>query len=126
MALPPEVPAKKVDRVNAALKKMSAAEKGALPGLEADDFRLFGTISQHVCFLDLNLRRALELMHLAKMLPPEYVKKYPHYKDAGLTTILSGSVDKMDPKLEDVKEAKFRLEEIGRCRLYRNLISHFA
>ena len=33
-----------------------------------DDFRLFGAISQHYCFLDLNLRRALEIMKLAKRL----------------------------------------------------------
>jgi hypothetical protein len=42
MALPEEVPAEKVQRVNEALSKMSAAEKGALPSLDGEDFRLFG------------------------------------------------------------------------------------
>lgn len=32
----------------------------------------------------------------------------------------------MDPNVEDLEEALFRLEEIGRCRTYRNLINHFA
>jgi hypothetical protein len=46
--------------------------------------------------------------------------------DRGLTDVLKGCVEKMDPKDEDLKDALFRLEEIGRCRVYRNLINHFA
>lgn len=126
MALPKEVAAEKVQRVNEALSKMSAVEKAALPPLDDEDFRLFGAISQHYCFLDLNLRRALEIMRLAKRIPPEYLKQYPDYADAALTDVLKGSVEKMDPNMEDLEEAMFRLEETGRCRTYRNLINHFA
>ena len=32
----------------------------------------------------------------------------------------------MEPNIEDLEETLFRLEEIGRCRTYRNLVSHFA
>ena len=32
----------------------------------------------------------------------------------------------MDPNVEDLEEALFRLEESARCRTYRNLINHFA
>jgi hypothetical protein len=126
MALPKEVPADKVLKVKEALSKMSTEEKASLPPLEDEDFRLFGAISQHYCFLDLNLRRALEIMRLAKRLPSEHLKKYPDYADALLTEVLMGSVKNMDSKTEDLEEALFRLEEIGRCRTYRNLINHFA
>lgn len=88
MALPKEVPADKVQRVNEALSTMSVAEKSALPPLDDEDFRLFGAISQHYCFLDLNLRRALEIMRLAKRIPPEHLKHYPDYTDGALTDVL--------------------------------------
>src|SRR5712692_7177029 len=108
MALPKEVDAEKVRAVNEALSKMSPQELGALPSLCNDDLRLFGAISQHYCFLDLNLRRALEIMHMAKRLPPEHVKKYPNYSDTSLTEVLRGSAAKMDAK-EKLEETLFRL-----------------
>lgn len=126
MALPKEVSADKVQKVEQTLAKMSAAEKAALPSLDGEDFRLFGAICQLYCFLDLNLRRALEIMRLAKRIPPEHLKQYPDYTDAALTDVLKGSIEKMDSNVEDVEEALFRLEEIGHCRSYRNLINHFA
>jgi hypothetical protein len=126
MALPKEVDAEKVRAVHEAIGKMTPQQIGDLPPLEDDDFKLFGIISQHYCFIDLNLRRALEIMHAAKRLPPERVKKYPKYRDADLADILRSSAEKMDPDVEDLEEILFRLEEIGRCRTYRNLISHFA
>jgi hypothetical protein len=126
MTLPKELDAAKVRAVSAAIAKMTPQELRALPPLDNDDLRLFGTISQHYCFLDLNLRRALEIMRMAKRLPPEHVKKYPNYSDALLTDVLRGSVEKMDAKVENLEESLFRLEEIGRCRTYRNLLSHFA
>lgn len=126
MALPKEMRTEKVERVSKALSGMSAADKSALPPLENDDFQLFGIVSQHYCFIDLNLRRALEVMRLAKRIPPEHLKQYPDYTDAALTDVLKGRVEKMDPTVENLEEALFRLEEIGRCRTYRNLINHFA
>lgn len=126
MALPKPVDAAKVRAVSEAIAKMSPQEIAALPPLDDEDFRLFGAISQHYCFIDLNLRRALEIMHLAKRLPPEHVKKYPNHNDSSLTDVLRGSVEKMDPAIENLEESLFRLEEVGRCRTYRNLIAHFA
>lgn len=126
MALPKEVDAPKVRAVNEALSKMSGQEIAALPPLDNDDLRLFGAISQLYCGLDLNLRRALEIMKMAKRLPPEHVKKYPDYSDGSLAEILKGSAENMDPSEENLEETLFRLQEIGRCRTYRNLISHFA
>jgi hypothetical protein len=59
----------------------SASRRGALaalPGLNGDDFMVFGTLIQHFCFIDLNLRRALELFKLSEMLPESAKKLYPN------------------------------------------------
>jgi hypothetical protein len=45
-----------------------------------------------------------------------HLKQYPDYTDAALTDVLKGSVGKMDPNVENLEEALFRLEELGRCR----------
>jgi len=126
MALPKSVDTAKVRAVSEAIDKMTAQEIATLPGLDDEDLRLFGAISQYYCFIDLNLRRALEIMHLAKRLPVEHVAKYPNYTDALLTDVLRGSFEKMDGKIDALQEILFRLEEIGRCRAYRNLLAHFA
>ena len=126
MALPREAPADNVTAVSAALAQMSPNEKANLPPLDDDDFRLFGVISQHFCFIDFNLRRSLEIMRMAKRLPPEHVKKYPNYSDADLAGILIQTVKGLDPTVENLEEALSRLGEINHCRGYRNLISHFA
>jgi hypothetical protein len=126
MVLPKEMKTEKVMAINAAITKMTPQELAALPQLDADDFRLFGIIAQTYCFIDLNLRRALEVMKLAKRLPSEHVKRYPNYSDAELAGILKQTVQAMDPKTERHEESLLRLEEIDRCRSYRNLLSHFA
>jgi hypothetical protein len=67
MALPRENRTAKVIAVEEAIKKMSPQELAALPGLDGEDFKVFGTFIQHFCFIDLNLRRALELFAISKM-----------------------------------------------------------
>jgi hypothetical protein len=80
MALPGDNPTDKVKAVEEAIKKMGPKDLAALPDLEAEDFRLFGTLIQQFCFMDLNLRRALETFHSAEMLPKDYLKPYlPRY-----------------------------------------------
>jgi hypothetical protein len=106
MALPQEVDAEKVRVVKEAIAKMSSQEIVGLPSIDKDDFRLFGAITQLYCFLDLNLRAALEVMHRANRLPPESVSKYPDYRDAALSAILKGSAVRMDPKVEKLEPKK--------------------
>jgi hypothetical protein len=126
MALPKEVLTEKVLAIREAIRKMTSEELGALPSLQDDDFRLLGIIVQTYCFIDLNLRRALEIMRMAKRLPPQHLKKYPNYSDAHLAGILIETVRGMDPTVENVEESVFRLGEIDHCRGYRNVVSHFA
>jgi hypothetical protein len=61
MALPHEIRTAKVIEVENSIKKMSPQEVAALPGLDGEDFMVIGMLIQHFCFIDLNLRRALEV-----------------------------------------------------------------
>lgn len=126
MALPNENRTAKTDAVEAEIKKMGPKDMAALPGLDADDFRVFGTLIQHFCFIDLNLRRALELFQLSGMLPESAKKLYPNLPDAKLTETLVEIVQEMDAKAEDIPLALNWLEVIAKTRGYRNLAGHFA
>lgn len=81
MALPPVIGTAKVIEVNEAVQKMSPKELEALPNLDDDDFKVFGSLIQHFCFVDLNLRRALEVFAISKMLPKSAQKLYPDLAD---------------------------------------------
>jgi hypothetical protein len=109
----------------------SASRRGALaalPGLNGDDFMVFGTLIQlqHFCFIDLNLRRALELFKLSEMLPESAKKLYPNLPDAKLTETLVEIVNGMYAEAEDKPTALTWLEVISKTRGYRNLVGHFA
>ena len=71
MALPLDNPNPKTDAVETEIKKMGPKDLAALPDLDDDDFKVIGALIQYFCFMDLNLRRALETFHAAKMLPKE-------------------------------------------------------
>ena len=75
MALPKDNPDEKTDAVAAEIKAMGSKDLAALPDLEPEDFRLFGTLIQYFAFMDLNLRRALETFHSVELLPTKYVKR---------------------------------------------------
>jgi hypothetical protein len=123
MALPREIRTSKVVEVQAAIKKMSPREIAALPGLDDDDFRVFGTLIQHFCFIDLNLRRALEIFVKSKMLPE---KRYPKLTDSKLTEMLIDIVTKRDGTVEDIPMAIGFLDGLSKARGNRNLVGHFA
>jgi hypothetical protein len=102
MALPPENKTPKVGGVKDAIEKMAPEEFGALPSIDEQDIRLFGFIIQNFGFIDLNLRRALEIFHLARLLPQEAAEKYPNLRDSELADVLIDIVQKLDTKLEPV------------------------
>ena len=110
MALPNENRTAKTDAVEAEIKKMGPKDLAALPGLDDSDFKTFGTLIQHFCFIDLNLRRSLELFHLSGMLPESAKKLYPNLPDAKLAEALAEIVNGMDAKVEDISAALTWLE----------------
>jgi hypothetical protein len=123
MALPREIRTSKVIEVQAEIKKMSPQQIGELPGLDDDDLKMFGTLIQHFCFIDLNLRRALEIFVKAKMLSEERYSKLP---DSKLAEILLDIVTKLDATVEDIPTAIGFLEGISKARGTRNIVGHFA
>jgi hypothetical protein len=134
MALPRENRTAKVIAVEEAIKKMSPQELAELPGLDGEDFKVFGTLIQHFCFIDLNLRRALELFAISKMLPKGAANRYQDLPDSELTKLPDSELTKalieivkgMDAKVEDIPTALTCLEGISKARGCRNLVGHFA
>jgi hypothetical protein len=126
MALPLDNSTAKVIAVQEAIKKMSPQELSTLPGLERGDFAAFGMLMQHFCFIDLNLRRALELFAISKMLPKSVAKRYPDLSDSMLRETLIEIVKGMDVEAEDIPMALSWLEDFSKARGYRNLVGHFA
>jgi len=88
MVLPREDRTAKVIAVEEAIKKMSPQELAALPGLDGEDFKVLGALIQHFCFIDLTLRRALELFAISKMLPKSTANRYQDLHDSKLTEAL--------------------------------------
>ena len=125
MALPGEFRNEKVTSVEEAVLNLSAQQLAALPSLEDADFHLFGVIVQHFGFIDLNLRRAVEIFHIAKRLPDLASKAFPDLQDGTLTDVLIAVVEGMDHGAEPVATVD-QLKAIAQCRRYRNLVAHFA
>ncbi len=126
MALPDEISSEKVAAISEALAKMSGAEIAALPDLDGADFRCFGRLIQCFCFIDLNLRRALEVFELTGRLPNNWKKDYPKIPDGLLTDALSDTVRTLDPKSEPIEETLTWLTAISKFRGFRNLAGHAA
>lgn len=126
MALPDEISTEKVAAISDALGKMSGEQIASLPELEGSDLRCFGRLIQCFCFIDLNLRRALELFYLAGKLPEKWQKDYPKISDANLTEAMSDIVRTLDPNTEPVEEIITWLAAISKFRGFRNLAGHAA
>src|ERR1700730_19227656 len=101
MALRKENRTAKVIAVEEAIKKMSPQELAALPGLDGEDFKVFGTLIQHFCCIDLNLRRAKEVFAIAEMLP----KRKPKRSEPLIEIVIIEIVKGMDVKVEDIPMA---------------------
>lgn len=126
MALPVEINTDKVATISEALGKMSGAEIAALPDLEGTDLRCFGRLIQCFCFIDLNLRRAIEVFELAGKLPEKWKKDYPKFPDGALTEVLSDIVRTLDPNSEPIEVTITWLTAISKFRGFRNLAGHAA
>jgi leucyl-tRNA synthetase len=126
MALPPETKTEKVINIHTAIGKMTPQEIGALPSLDEQDLRLFGNVVQQFCFIDLNLRRALEIFHLARLLPQRVIDSYPNIRDSDLTEVLTEIIERMDAQDEPIEVSLTWLKAISRFRNFRNLVAHFA
>src|SRR5262249_16727714 len=115
-----------MEALNKTLEAMTPEQFSSLPPLTDDDHRLIGIYIQLYNSMDFNLRRAIELFALAKLLPSDLEKKYPRFQHAELASTAGRVVEKMDSSIEDIPHALHQLKEIERGRSFRNLMGHFS
>jgi hypothetical protein len=126
MALPKAFPTPEIERVLNHVRSITSSEQNGLPSLGDRDLHMIGSLVQHYCFIDVNLRRAAEIFYLAKMLPKAAAKQYPDIQDALITDAVASAVSFMDPDEENVAEAMGKLGLLNSGRVYRNLVCHFS
>jgi hypothetical protein len=126
MALPPEYLTPKMEATREKLSNLHLSELIALPPLTPEDNEMIGAFIQHFNFIDLNLRRAIEIFSLANLLPVKAVKKYPNVSDGELADIAKTVFQQMDPATENIEHGTQVLDAISHVRKYRNLMGHFA
>ncbi|RUW49790.1 hypothetical protein EOA32_21400 [Mesorhizobium sp. M1A.F.Ca.ET.072.01.1.1] len=98
-----------------------------LATLDDDATLRIGRFVASYSFIELNLRRSVEFLHRAGLLPETYQKrpilKLPTH---ALVSAVKDAVLGMDPKKEDIKRTSASLDEIEYRRSIRNLFAHFA
>ena len=105
--------------VEAAMKKMSPQELQALPGLDEEDYKVFGTFIQHFCFIDLDFRWVLEIFESVKMLPTSAAKAISRLAGLALAATLIEIVKRMDVKTENIPMSLELLEGMSKARKCR-------
>src|SRR4051812_35401479 len=126
MALPPEFKTPEASKVFEQVRSLPAEELAAFPPLDDEDLRRFGAFIQIFCFIDFNLRRVLEAIHVANLLPSKALAQYPDIPDAALTDALAGSLKDQPAEANTIQDTIKRLDQIKHYRGFRNLIAHFA
>ena len=96
------------------------------PVLQPEDHQIIGFFIQQFNYMDLNLRRAIETFHHAKLLPDKATKKYPKMHSSEVAGIVQDSVRAMDASAEDITETIQILSIIERRREIRNLFGYWA
>lgn len=102
----------------------NAGEEGLFnfPSLSEDDCRIFGAYIQHYNYIELNLRRSLEIFCRARIL--ENQNDYQLLQDAQLISTLTRGIEVQQPLDRD--EVLRNLAEIERLRDIRHLLAHWA
>ena len=96
------------------------------PVLQSADHEMIGAFIQLFNYMDLNLRRAIETLALAKLLPSRVAKKYPRIHSSEVSSVVQDSVRAMDAAAEDIPKTIRILARIERRREIRNLLGHWA
>lgn len=124
--LPPEHLTEEAEALRA---KLAGAPEDALanyPHPTPQDLFLIGAYIQSYAFVDMNLRRCIEVFANADMLAPALKKRVPKLPDGQLVSTVRPIVAAMDPTLENVEDSLQRLDELQELRAYRNLFAHWA
>lgn len=111
------------------LQNLVAALPGGLAGLDhltLGDHQLIGAYIQLFNFIELNLRRSVDVFAQAKLLAPAIAKRHRKLASSELVPALKQGVSGMDGAMENIPSAVAKLDEIELRRSFRNLLGHWA
>jgi len=98
----------------------------SLAGLKSDDLRLIGSFIQIYNYIELNLRRSIEIFARSNLLDDAVARKHHRISSKLLVQTLKAAVVKLDPSIEDIDKNLKKLDEIEYRRSVRNLLAHWA
>ncbi|MDH7787507.1 hypothetical protein QBD01_003534 [Ochrobactrum sp. 19YEA23] len=125
MAIPSAYPTKEILHVDQTLQTGDFLE--AVETISDETVSRIGRCVIRFSFIELNLRRAIEMAHKSGKLP-EKIGKHPILKLPiySLVSTLKSCVDKLGQSESDQEITSKFLDEIEELRAFRNILAHFA
>jgi hypothetical protein len=123
--LPKEYRTPRMDRLQSAFAGIAGDFTKLTKPTDAD-LQLMGRYIQIYNFIELNLRRSIEVFARAGLLEASAARKHHKLAPSALTPTLKASVAVMDPVVEDVPDSLGKLDEIEFRRGFRNIMAHWA
>lgn len=105
------------------LMRLSGEGLLTFPHLRDEDHQLIGAYIQIYNFIELNLRRCVEIFVTVGMLPGVNSRKVHSSK---LVSSVKAAIAAMSADDEDIEEALARFDEIELRRPFRNVFAHWA
>src|SRR5579872_3516396 len=126
MALPPEHRTPRIEELEAIVARTPREKLIEFPLLQPLDHQMIGMFIQLFNYMDFNLRRAIETLAHAKLLPIDAAQAYPKIHSSKVASAVQGAVKAMNADLEDIADTLNLLTIIERRREVRNLLGHWA
>lgn len=126
MALPKAHGTAETARLQAFVMKQAPEAMGLFPILRRTDMQVIGSYIQLFNYIDMHLRRCLEIFARNNMLPESTAKKYTRIPASKLTSTLRPVIEAMDASSEEINLALLHLDGIDAGRPIRNLLAHWA
>src|SRR5688572_15206738 len=102
MALPPEHVTPEIARLRDMFAAMPFAEISSYPDLIRSDYEMIGKYMIMYSYVDLNLRRCVDLFAHRGMLLPKHAKDYRAIRAGYLVDAIIPVVERMSPDVEDI------------------------
>ena len=123
--IPKEYRTSRIDALQQILNTLGG-DLSALAGLHPDDLHLIGAYIQRFNFIELNVRRSIEVFARIKMLDASIARRHHKLPSSQLVPTLKSAVARLDPRVEDIGDSQEKLDEIEFRRGIRNLLAHWA
>jgi hypothetical protein len=126
MALPPEHVTPEISRLRDAVSAIPFEQINSYPDLIRSDYETIGKYVIMYSYVDLNLRRCVEVFAQCGMLLPKYAKDHHSIRAGYLVDAIIPVVDRMPPDIENIAFTTDTLRAIQRGREMRNVLAHWA